>query len=106
MKINDVYKNEFKIYGSRRLLKYLDLNCSHKKVLRIMKFLNLRPNNYKIQKNKSVTPEKIGKYPRLFKNQTDLKNYVDITDKIIAGCKLYTCAFYDVNTKKSLWFGN
>ncbi len=105
MRINDVYKNEVKIYGSRRLLKYLDLNCSHKKILRIMKFLKLKPNNYKIKKNKSVTPEKIGKYPRLFKYQTDLKNYgdifsVDITEKIIAGCKLYTCAFYHVNTKK------
>ncbi|WP_339030666.1 DDE-type integrase/transposase/recombinase [Spiroplasma endosymbiont of Cantharis nigra] len=105
MNINDVYKNEVKIYWSRRILKYLDLNCSHKKVLLIMKFLKLKPNNYKIQKNKLGNPEKIGKYPRLFKYQTNLKNYgdnfsVDITEKIIAGCKLYTCAFYHVNTKK------
>ncbi|WP_339030753.1 hypothetical protein [Spiroplasma endosymbiont of Cantharis nigra] len=74
-----------------------------------MRSLKLKPNNYKIQKNKAVILVKNDKYLRLFKYQIDLKNYedifsVNITEKIIAGCKVYTCAFYHVNTKKAYGF--
>ncbi|WP_339020938.1 DDE-type integrase/transposase/recombinase [Spiroplasma endosymbiont of Atherix ibis] len=70
-----------------------------------MKFLNIKPNNYRYIKSKKVKNEKIGKYERLFKSKSDLNKYgdvfsVDITEKEIAGNRLYTCAFYHVNSKK------